>query len=215
MVNLTDRLDGIVGGKAAGLLDDVFGIRTVDDLLRHYPRKYIHGMSVWGDDEAPPEEGEHITLVGEIDKAEVRWTNRRPKREYLVITLGKGRRKVTATFFNAKWLKKQLVVGVRLMLSGEVGFFNGNMQLTHPDFLALNSPTGRVFGSKSLKTIADTSTSESGELAMSAFERDFFPSTPPAPSCRVGTSTPACNRYSQCWIRSPIRCPKALCVSAV
>jgi ATP-dependent DNA helicase RecG len=178
MVNLTDRLDGIVGGKAAGLLDDVFGIRTVDDLLRHYPRKYIHGMSVWGDDEAPPEEGEHITLVGEIDKAEVRWTNRRPKREYLVITLGKGRRKVTATFFNAKWLKKQLVVGVRLMLSGEVGFFNGNMQLTHPDFLALNSPTGRVFGSKSLKTIADTSTSESGELAMSAFERDFFPIYP-------------------------------------
>jgi ATP-dependent DNA helicase RecG len=156
----------------------VFGIRTVDDLLRHYPRKYIHGMSVWGDDEAPPEEGEHITLVGEIDKAEVRWTNRRPKREYLVITLGKGRRKVTATFFNAKWLKKQLVVGVRLKLSGEVGFFNGNMQLTHPDFLALNSPTGRVFGSKSLKTIADTSTSESGELAMSAFERDFFPIYP-------------------------------------
>lgn len=90
MVSLTDRLDGIAGGKAAGLLDDVFGIRTVDDLLRHYPRKYIHGMSVWGEDEAPPEEGEHITLVGEIEKAEVRWTNRQPKREYLVITLGRA-----------------------------------------------------------------------------------------------------------------------------
>ncbi|GAA2798988.1 ATP-dependent DNA helicase RecG [Mycolicibacterium pallens] len=178
MVTLTDRLDGIVGGKAAGLLDDVFGIRTVDDLMRHYPRKYIHGMSVWDEDEAPPEEGEHITLVGEIDKADVRWTNRSPKREYLVITLGTGRRKVTATFFNAKWLKNQLVKGVRIMLSGEVGFFKGNMQLTHPDFLVLNSPNGRVFGSKSLKTIADTSTTQSGELAMSAFERDFFPIYP-------------------------------------
>ncbi len=178
MVNLTDRLDGIIGGKAAGLLDDVFGIRTVDDLLRHYPRKYIHGMSVWGEDEAPPEEGEHITLVGEIEKAEVRWTNRQPKREYLVITLGKGRRKVTATFFNAKYLKKDLVAGVRLMLSGEVGFFKSTMQLTHPDFLVLESPKGRVFGSKSLKTIADTSTSEAGELTMSAFERDFFPIYP-------------------------------------
>lgn len=178
MVNLADRLDGIVGGKAAGLLDDVFGIRTVDDLLRHYPRKYIHGMSVWGEDEVPPEEGEHITLVGEIDKADVRWTNRQPKREYLVITLGTGRRKVTATFFNAKWLKNQLVKGVRIMLSGEVGFFKGNMQLTHPDFLVLNSPNGRVFGSKSLKTIADSSTSQDGELTMSAFERDFFPIYP-------------------------------------
>ncbi|AQT80846.1 ATP-dependent DNA helicase RecG [Mycolicibacterium litorale] len=175
MVSLSDRLDGIVGGKAAGLLEDVFGIRTVDDLLRHYPRKYIHGMSVWGEDEEPPEEGEHITLVGEIAKAEVRWTNRQPKREYLVITLGRGRRKVTATFFNAKYLKKDLVENTRLMLSGEVGYFRGAMQLTHPDFLVLDSPKGRVFGSKSLKTIADTSTSQSGELSMSAFERDFFP----------------------------------------
>jgi ATP-dependent DNA helicase RecG len=178
VVGLSDRLDGIVGGKAAGLLDDVFGIRTVDGLLRHYPRKYINGMSVWGEDEVPPEEGEHITLVGEIEKADVRWTNRQPKREYLVITLGKGRRKVTATFFNAKYLKKELVEGVRLMLSGEVGFFKSNMQLTHPDFLVLESPKGRVFGSKSLKTIADTSTSPSGELTMSAFERDFFPIYP-------------------------------------
>jgi ATP-dependent DNA helicase RecG len=178
VVGLSDRLDGILGGKAAGLLDDVFSIRTVDDLLRHYPRKYIHGMSVWGEDEVLPEEGEHVTLFGEIEKAEVRWTNRQPKREYLVVTLGKGRRKVTATFFNAKYLKKELVEGIRLMLSGEVGFFNGNMQLTHPDFLALNSAKGRVFGSKSLKTIADTSTSPSGELSMSAFERDFFPIYP-------------------------------------
>ncbi|MGY4710070.1 ATP-dependent DNA helicase RecG [Mycolicibacterium sp. CBM1] len=175
MVSLTDRLDGIVGGKAAGLLDEIFGIRTVDDLLRHYPRKYIHGMSVWGEDEAPPEEGEHITLVGVIDKAEIRWTNRQPKREYLVITLGQGRRKVTATFFNAKYLKKDLVSGVRLMLSGEVGFFKSTMQLTHPDFLVLDSPKGRVFGSKSLKTIADTATAPGGGLEMSAFERDFFP----------------------------------------
>ena len=94
MVSLTDRLDAVVGGKAADLLDEVFGIRTVDDLLRHYPRKYSHGMTVWDEDEAPPEEGEHVTLVGEIDKAEVRWTNRQPKREYLVITAepGRGRR---------------------------------------------------------------------------------------------------------------------------
>lgn len=176
MVGLTDRLDGIVGAKAAGLLDEVFGFQTVDDLLRHYPRKYSHGMTVWGEDEVPPEEGEHVTFVGEIDKAEVRWTNRSPKREYLVITLNQGRRKVTATFFNAKFLKHGLVEGTRLMLSGEVGYFRSVMQLTHPDFLVLSSPKGdRQFGSKSLKTIADVSKAETGELSMSAFERDFFP----------------------------------------
>lgn len=171
MASLSDRLDSVVGGKAASALDEVLGIRTVDDLLRHYPRKYSDGGKVWGEDVDPPEEGEHITFVGEIEKAEVRWTNRQPRREYLVITLRNRRPKVTATFFNAKYLKKGLVEGTRLMLSGEVGYFKGTMQLTHPDFLVLD---GKQFGSKSLKTIADTA----GELDMSAFERDFFPIYP-------------------------------------
>ncbi len=171
MASLIDRLDSVIGGKAASALDEVFGIRTVDDLLRHYPRKYSEGGKVWGEDVDPPEEGEHITFVGEIEKAEVRWTNRQPRREYLVITLRNRRPKVTATFFNARYLKKGLVEGTRLMLSGEVGYFKGTMQLTHPDFLVLD---GKQFGSKSLKTIADTA----GELDMSAFERDFFPIYP-------------------------------------
>jgi len=175
VVDLTDRLDAILGGKAARALDEVFDIRTVDDLLRHYPRTYSQGTTVLGEDEEPPEEGEHITLVDEIAKAEVRWTNRKPKREYLVITLKHRRPKVTATFFNAKFLKNGLVEGTRLMLSGEVGYFRGAMQLTHPDFLVLDSPKGRTFGTKSLKTIADAAQSDTGELSMSDFERDFFP----------------------------------------
>ena len=178
MVPLTDRLDSIVGGKAARSLDEVFGIRTVDDLLRHFPRKYSQGMTVRGEDDDPPEEGEHITFVGEVESAEVRWTNRSPRREYLVVTLSNRRPKVTATFFNAKYLKKQLVKGTRLMLSGEVGYFKGTMQLTHPAYLVLNAPSGRIGGTKSLKTIAEAAKDPTGEFDMSAFERDFFPIYP-------------------------------------
>jgi len=167
-VTLTDALDRVLGAKAARALDEVFGFSTVDDLLRHYPRKYSEGMTVRGEADDPPEEGEHITFVGEIEKADVRWTNRQPRREYLVITLKNRHPKVTATFFNAKYLKNGLVPGTRLMLSGEVGYFRGMMQLTHPDFLVLD---GKRFGTKSLKTIADTA----GEFDPSVFERDFFP----------------------------------------
>ena len=98
-----------------------------------------------GEDEEPPEEGEHITFVDVITKAEVRWTQPASrKREYLVITLGNRRPKVTATFFNAKYLKKTLVEDTRLMLSGEVGFFKGTMQLTHPAFLILDGAERRA-----------------------------------------------------------------------
>ena len=178
MVSLGDRLDAVLGAKAARSLGEVFGIRTVDELLRHYPRKYSEGMTVRGEGEDPPEEGEHITFVGEIEKADVRWTNRTPRREYVVITLRNRRPKVTATFFNAKHLKKQLVEGTRLMLSGEVGYFKSTMQLTHPAYLILNSPSGRLGGTKSLKTIAASAGGPGNELDMSAFERDFFPIYP-------------------------------------
>jgi ATP-dependent DNA helicase RecG len=175
VVSLTDRLDGVLGDKASKALEETFGIRTVDDLLRHYPRKYSQGSKVLGEDDDPPEPGEHVTFVGEIESADVRWTSRGTRREYLVVTLVNRRPKVTATFFNAKFLKKQLVKGTRLMLSGEVGYYRGTMQLTHPGYLILNSPSGRLGGTKSLKTIAASAADQSGEFDMSPFERDFFP----------------------------------------
>ncbi len=69
MVSLGDRLDFIVGAKAAGPLDEVFGIQTVDDLLRHYPRSYVEGTTVRGADDEQPPEGEHVTLVDVITDA--------------------------------------------------------------------------------------------------------------------------------------------------
>ena len=102
------------------------------------------------------------------------------------------------------------------MLSGEVGYFRGAMQLTHPDFLVLKSPKGRTFGSKSLKTIADISQAESGELSMSAFERDFFPiyrgqlQTAELGDLRLRTSGARC-----AGARSQIRFRKALCANVV
>jgi ATP-dependent DNA helicase RecG len=169
---LTDLLDYVLGKKAAGPLEEHFGIRTVNDLLRYYPRKYSDGMTVLGEGEEL-EEGDHVTFVDVITKADVRWSNRAPKREYMVITLGDRRPKVTATFFNVKYLKKQLVEGLRVMLSGEVGYFKGTMQLTHPAFLILHD-SGKLSGSKSLKTIASASGATGDEL-LSAFEQEFFP----------------------------------------
>ncbi|MDZ4269383.1 MAG: ATP-dependent DNA helicase RecG, partial [Mycobacterium sp.] len=138
MVALGDRLDFVIGKKAADQLEQHFGLRTVADLVRYFPRKYSDAMTTRGEgEELDLEDGDHVTFVDEITKAEARWTNRPPKREYLVITLGNRRPKVTATFFNAKFLKKQLVERTRVMLSGEVGYFKGTMQLTHPAFLVL------------------------------------------------------------------------------
>jgi ATP-dependent DNA helicase RecG len=176
---LSDRLDFVVGAKVARPLDEVFGIRTVDDLLRHYPRSYVEGATVRGAGEERPPAGEHVTLVDTITGAELKPMRKRPKEKFLVITIGSGRSKVTATFFHPKeWFRKQLSRGTRIMLSGEVGYFRGVMQLTHPDFLILNSPDGKDRGSTSLREIAGASRAVSGEVLQSAFERAFFPIYP-------------------------------------
>jgi ATP-dependent DNA helicase RecG len=178
VVSLSDRLDYVVGAKAAESLDEVFGIQTVDDLLRHYPRSYSEGAARWDADHERPEEGQHITLVDTITDTHSFPMKKNPRRKCLRITVGAGRSKVTATFFNADYLSKDLTKDTRVMLSGEVGYFKNVMQLTHPDFLILDSPVGRNRGSKSLKSIADASQAVSGEVLMSAFERRFFPIYP-------------------------------------
>jgi ATP-dependent DNA helicase RecG len=179
MVALSDRLDYILGAKAANPLDEVFGIRTVDDLLRHFPRSYVEGASVRGAGDEQPAEGEHITLVDEITDAVMLPIRKRPKDKLFRVTLGSGRSKVTATFFHPKmWIKDRLTKGTRVMLSGEVGYFRGAIQLTHPDFLVLDSPDGRNRGSRSLRMIADASQAVSGEVLQEAFERKFYPIYP-------------------------------------
>ncbi|MGB9221839.1 ATP-dependent DNA helicase RecG [Mycobacterium sp.] len=181
MVSLSDRLDYAIGGKSPRLLEEVFGIRTVDDLLRHCPRGYTEGAALRSSDQSGaerPEEGQHITLVDTITATESFRARKPPHRMVHRITLGSGRTKVTATFFNANYIMKDLVEDAKVMLSGEVGYFKKTMQLTHPAFLILESPGGKKYGTRSLSKIAEASNAVSSEDVTSAFEGRFFPIYP-------------------------------------
>src|SRR5690349_22875808 len=110
MATLADSLQFVLGKKAADKLEEHFGLRTVNDLLRHYPRKYSDGMTVRGEGEALDlEEGEHVTFIDVVTKAEIgemRSTVRTKsggtrRAKYLRVALGNHRPAVTATFFNA------------------------------------------------------------------------------------------------------------------
>jgi len=174
VVSLSDRLTYLVDAKSGRLLDELFGIRTVDDLLRHYPRGYTEGATQRGTGEQAPEEGQHITLVDTITDTESFPMKKDRKRWVHRIILGSGRSKVTATFFNANYIKKDLTKDTKVMLSGEVGYYRGAMQLTHPAFLILEAPDGKTHGTKSLKKIADASHAVSSEEVTSAYEGRFF-----------------------------------------
>ena len=186
MAALSDRLDFVIGKRSAAPLEEHFGIRTVGDLLRYFPRKYSDGMTVRTEgEEFDLEDGEHVTFVdvitdtksGDMKPVFNKNTNKMRYPKWLRVTLGDHRPTVTATFFNAGWMLDKLVRDTRVLLSGEVDYFKGTMQLKHPAFLVLASPTGKEIGTKSLKTIASAS-GASGDDLLAEFEKDFFPIYP-------------------------------------
>ncbi len=128
---LDSRLDGAVGGKTAAALERAFGMRTVGDLLAHYPRRYAHRGELTPIRSLPV--GETVTIVAEVVRAgERRMKNRRGTLLEVVISDGQGQ--LNLTFFNQAWRLKDLQPGRRGIFSGKVGEYRGIQQFAHPDY---------------------------------------------------------------------------------
>ena len=110
MVALTDSLVHVLGAKSAAPLEEFLGIRTVNDLLRHYPRKYSQGMTVLGEDTELPEEGDHVTFVDVITKAETRWTNRPPRCRNSASASAGGRRTMRSSCHRVRRIRARCQV---------------------------------------------------------------------------------------------------------
>ena len=41
MAQLENKVSAVVGDRTAKVLETTFGIKTIGDLMRHYPRRYM------------------------------------------------------------------------------------------------------------------------------------------------------------------------------
>lgn len=145
-VDIDASLASEVGGKTAAALETAFGMRTVHDLLSHYPRRYVDPAGV--SDLGTLTVGEQITVLAEVISSTVVESKkgappgkgkvgkgRTPTRTEVVIGDGTGRLKLV--FFNQPWRKHQCEPGRRGLFEGTVSSFGKQHQLTHPRFIML------------------------------------------------------------------------------
>ncbi len=128
-----------VGTKTAKALAGL-GLETVEDLLRHYPRRYEEPGRFT--DLAHLTAGEHVTVL-----AKVAHVSRRRAASgstwVLTATVTDGHARLTLTFFPrqaraAAYLEHRLQVGQSGLFTGTVARYRGDLQLVHPDFLTFD-----------------------------------------------------------------------------
>ena len=129
MAKLSDSVAKVVGGKTADVLEKSFGMKTVEDLLRYYPRRYVVRGELSNISELI--EGEETTVLAAIDSV----NHRNIKSKHLLeVIITDGTSKMSCTFFNQPWRERALKPGTQGLFAGKVGTFKGRAQLTHPDY---------------------------------------------------------------------------------
>lgn len=185
MATLSDRLDHLLGKKTADALEEAFDIRTVEDLLRHYPHRYAsQGRELA---EKDPPEGEHITIIARVTSAAVVKMKNRPG-SMLKVVLSTDTQNVDVTFFSPQKVKHVIKPGVRAMFSGTVKYFRQKWSLTHPSYLILPEPRAgsedpvvnvdRIRGAGDLAGIARASQEPGAGVDLSVFDQALIPLYP-------------------------------------
>jgi ATP-dependent DNA helicase RecG len=138
MTHLDSPLTDVVGAKTAQLFEKELGIRSVGDLVRHYPRRYEQRGALT--DLGSLEIGDHVTVQAEVRSFKNLKNKSKPgTRQEVVISDGAGQ--LTLMFFNQHWREKDLVIGRKGLFSGQITVFNNKRQLTHPDYELIEDTT--------------------------------------------------------------------------
>ena len=143
MAGVDDSLDRVIGAKPATLLAEQLDIRTVGDLLRHYPRRYADQGQLTPIASLTP--GEDVTVVAEIRSCSSRPMQQK-KGTIQQAVIFDGTRTLNLTFFNQHRLPTVLKPGRQGLFAGRVTMYGKQraLQLTHPRYQLLDGDADKL-----------------------------------------------------------------------
>ena len=177
-VSLVAPVSAVAGGKTAKALRDGLGIETVDDLLRHYPRRYIDPGELTDLDSL--QVGEHVTVLAEVVSASNRRMQQR-KGTVTEVVVSDGRGRISLVFFNQPWrVEREFRVGRRGLFAGTVSAYGGTRQLAHPRHVMIPDT-----GLHLVEESDDGDRDREAEAAFSDLLIPIYPATAGLPSWRI------------------------------
>lgn len=136
----------LVGQKYAQKLARL-EIGSVADLFHHIPFRYEDFRNIKKIKDVKP--NEVVTIVGEIEDFQNRYTKSRKVIQTATIDDGTGR--LFGIWFNQSYLRNVLTVGAKISLSGKVSFYGNKLSIYSPKYEILkpaleNIHTGKLVG---------------------------------------------------------------------
>jgi ATP-dependent DNA helicase RecG len=135
------------GGPAHEVLaESSFEIRSIGDLLHHYPRRYIDRSRV--STIVGVTLGTYVTVIAHVQKVHKRMTRKR--QSMVTVTVRDRTGSLDLTFFNQPWTAALYREGVEVAVSGVATLYKGRLQLAKQEVELLRGDeadlvhTGRI-----------------------------------------------------------------------
>jgi len=127
-----------VGPQRGELLRTELEISTFEDLLHHYPYRYADRSQVTRIGFIDPKT-EYVQLVGTLVNITEEGEGRKKR---LIATLYDDTGRIELLWFQgAQWMKKSLKENARYIVYGKLNYFNGVVNIAHPEIELLNAET--------------------------------------------------------------------------
>jgi len=130
-----------VGPSRADVLKKDLGLFTFQDMLAHYPFRYIDRTKYFKINQITPD-AQYIQIIGRVISKKV-IGDKRAKRIVAVFKDETGIMELV-WFQSLKWVDENIVVGTAYVAFGKPTLFNGTFSISHPEMeLYQNKPQGR------------------------------------------------------------------------
>ena len=131
-----------VGEARARLLERELGIRTVDDLLSHYPFRYIDRTRIYRIAEITDAAGlSYVQFRGRV--MGVAYAGAGRKRRFTVQVQDASGRAELIWFQGIKWIEKRIEVGREYLVFGRPNFYRGELSIAHPEIETIEQALSR------------------------------------------------------------------------